>query len=123
MAETKQKPTPWPLDVRAHSHGVEVRGPLGIGVGWFGCSTTAGIDGSYNITAEEAAANARMFASAGDLLEALRGLLEAVEDIMPAGSSFATTADAIAAQNAWGERRQKALEAARAAISSAEGEQ
>lgn len=72
MAETKQKPTPGPFQVNVDWNGAEVRGPSGVAVAWFGTSSVSGPDGSYQIKKAEAAANARMFVAAGDLLEALR---------------------------------------------------
>ena len=67
-------PTKGPFTVHPQSHGCEVRGPLGIGVGWFGCSVTAGRDGSYSISADEAEANARLFVAAHYMLETLESI-------------------------------------------------
>jgi len=69
--------TPGPLTWRMGPHIPEVKGPLGIGVCYCPVAIIAENKGSYQIRIDEAMANARLFAAAPDLLDALDRLRNA----------------------------------------------
>ena len=71
-------PTPGPWRVSTQeSHGSKVVAPSAhaASVAWCGAGFVSGIQGSYSIGADEAAANARLIAAAPDMLDLLEGWL------------------------------------------------
>jgi len=71
--------TPGPLTWRMGAHIPEVKGPLGIGVCYCPVAIIAENKESYQIRMDEATANARLFAAAPELLEALETFSKGLE--------------------------------------------
>lgn len=59
--------------------GTTVTGQHGISVAWFGTGHTRGADGYYEIGQDEAHANAKLYASAPELVDALRSAIDALD--------------------------------------------
>lgn len=61
------------------SIGTVVIGPRGVSAAWFGCGMSVGADGSYSISPAEAHANAKLYAAAPELVDALRSAIDALD--------------------------------------------
>lgn len=69
--------TKGPLAVsKPDSIGTVVTGPRGVSVAWCGCGSVYDSDGSYSISQAEAHANAKLYAAAPELVEALVEMLD-----------------------------------------------
>lgn len=77
LSALKAAPSKGPWKVKnTQNHGAAVSGPIDVSLAWCGCATTVGADGSYSISAEEAAANAGWIAAANP--ERVARILEAL---------------------------------------------
>ena len=65
-------PGPWRARQGIYTAEIRAEGACDVSIASFGANCTAGVDGSYSVSADEALANAQLSAAAPEMLEALK---------------------------------------------------